>query len=204
MRLTRTKHTTNLSTLSRSSDRHVINHVGLSLIVSVALILTACARKPVITTEFAKPLELRATCSVGRIADGLPEKFDDDDRPSFAEYEVLREAIREALVYEREFTGVGLDESTAMYEVTGSVVMFSRAEGLGGLLLGGLASEDFTVELSLLHKSTGDTVFAGKFSAVAKSFHEEGPTMYEQVAATFATELSKALRRSERASRNDK
>lgn len=157
-------------------------------IAPVLIIILSCTPY-VITTELEKPLDSPANCSIGIIADELPEGMDMENRPTLEEVDRLKDMLMERL---REREVFSMIESGGDYEVRGSILEFNRGSGAVRFLIGfGAGNAKMVTSLELIDQRTEEVIFGGNFDAVVASGLESGDKIYRTIADNFAKALNK-------------
>jgi hypothetical protein len=167
----------------------------LTLVLAAALLgAGGCAKQYVVTTPLAATLAAPAQFAVGDISDQLPADLEAGKRPSAEDIQKFKRYIAEE-IHERRVDLVQAEGDSARYEVTGSLLDYSRGSGALRFFVGfGAGKAKVLTQLRLVDRSSGATVFAGNFEGMVTDWSQSGDQMFRLVAKNFAKEATRGMK----------
>ena len=159
----------------------------------IMLAFVGCTKNYMILHDLEQPLGNGIRCSVGDITDELPEDFAPEDKPTIENINSFRNRLIEELEKADIFDEVLYFEPNAStYEVTGSIIDYSKGSGTLRFFIGfGAGNSKVVINLEMKEVKTGNVVFSANFTGSVSSWAEKGDKCFEQVAKSFAKQLKK-------------
>lgn len=169
------------------------------LLVLSLLFIWGCTKPYVITTDLEASIGRTETCTIGAITDELPIDTEESKKPTLETIGMLKGYLI-AELSKRNLMKLGvLGESSARYEVTGSILSYKKGSGFMRFLFGfGVGAAKVVTNLKLTDQQSGTVIFAGNFTGQVSDWTESGNKMLERVAKDFAKQLDNRLKKIEK------
>ncbi len=182
----------------------------LFMLFSTALIfcgVTSCTPYK-ITLPLEKPINPPATCTLGEISDGLPMKMEESARPTLEEVNKLRAHLYNELNSVELFEMLADGDTSARYEVGGTIEHFKRGSGIARFLIGfGLGNAQLIVKLEMYDRLEKQYIFGGDFKAEVADWLTKGDEVFKRAgrdfARTFAKQQKKLIKAEEQKNKGD-
>ena len=166
-----------------------------SLILSLVL-LGGCTKRYTITCDLHDYFTPDKTCVIGAITDELPLGTEEGEKPTAEDIAKFKNYLSEEIERQDIIKLLGQNADSTDYEIRGSVLDYKKGSGVVRAFISvGLGDAKCVMNLRLVDKTTGLTVFGGNFTAIVNSWTESGDKVYKQVSKDFTKELKKQLKK---------
>lgn len=153
-----------------------------------SLIAAGCSNYK-ITHPLDQPLRAQNDLVIGSIDDQLPLG---KDRPSLEDINKLKVHLTKELEKENLFHVYDQGGQQSNYEIQGALTAYKKGSGVARAFLPfGIGNAKVTLNLELVDKANGVSVFSGEYRGSVSSYAESGEEMLKRVAKDFAKSLRK-------------